>query len=654
MLRLRRRLCFTRGVAIIHKSSLLHQTRTVTIYPSPHLVRGIYYKVYLLIIFYMEFLLLIGVLFLWASYSGLSNRVKNIERHIDSPHTNLHSNPTLDIRQTPGQIGRPIVHEDIVAPNTVPGQTMYRPASFTPQSVRPEMQEWNREVEHPKDDIGNSFIEWLKADFLMKLGALFLLMGLGWFMTYAILNEWIDEQGRIVLGILFGTGVMVLGVWRIKTREHQGALFTVLGSTIVLLTVFAARSLYGIFDKYSALGLILLAIIFVTFVSLKYRRNSLALASLIMAGLAPYLVSSNSGNMTEHLSYLFVITMGTLWVVYITGWRNLTFSALVITFLVILQYMGMGYDNSEILLWLFIFTAVFFVANIVSLIRQRGAVISIVHLWTALGTALLLIIGVFGLAEKESQSLLFVAWMLVFSVGSYLVYRSTTAKSPFYVYSGTSIALLAAATIAELDGTLLTIAFTIEIAVLVIIAEMGNLGKSTVQTLGALFVIPILMSVDSIVASEWYSGGIMHEHFFNLVILTLVLGIVGLFLNERNKARGDIEDHLGITFVTLSALYALMLVWLVFHALFSDDMAMTFILIIYTVIGIALYFNGKSKGYESLVIAGGTLLGFVGLRLLLVEVWQMELGMRIVAFVVIGVLLLLTAFMSRTPKVNHQ
>ena len=106
-----------------------------------------------------------------------------------------------------------------------------------------------------------------------------------------------------------------------------------------------------------------------------------------------------------------------------------------------------------VLLWLFIFTAIFFVANIVSLIRQRGAVISIVHLYTALGTALLLIIGVFGLAEKESQSLLFVAWMLVFSVGSYLVYRSTTAKSPFYVYSGTSIALLAAATIAELDGT---------------------------------------------------------------------------------------------------------------------------------------------------------------------------------------------------------
>jgi uncharacterized membrane protein len=597
----------------------------------------------------MEFFLLIGVLFLWASYSGLSNRVKNIERHIDSPHTTPHSNPTLDIRHTPGQIGRPIIHEDIVAPGTIPGQTMYRPASFTPQSVRPEMQEWNREVKSSEDDIGSTFIEWLKADFLMKLGVLSLLVGIGSFLTFAFRNQLIGENGRILLGLFTGVAVMVLGVWRIRTREHQGAIFTVLGSTIILLTVYAAQTQYDKFPPLVALGLMFLSVVFVAFVSVQYRRNSLALAGLLLGWVAPIFANTRGWEMNEHFSYLLLLILGTLWVVYITGWRNLTFAGLCIAFLTLMGYIGGGNDRSVVLLWLFIFTAIFFVANIVSLIRQRGAVISIVHLWTALGTALLLIIGVFGLAEKESQSLLFVAWMLVFSVGSYLVYRSTTAKSPFYVYSGTSIALLAAATIAELDGTLLVIAFTIEIAVLVIIAEVGNLGKSIVHSLSALFVVPILMSIDSIVASEW-QGGIMHEHFFNLLILTLVLGIVGVFLNERNKLRGDVENQIGMTYITLSSLYALTLIWLVFHALFTDDVAMTFILIIYTVIGIALYYTGKTKDHSELKIAGGILLGFVCLRLALVEFWQMELGKRIVTFIGVGVLLLSTAFLSRGPK----
>lgn len=597
----------------------------------------------------MEFFLFIGLLFLWASYNGLSNRMKNIERHIDTSHAPTHSNPTFGTGHIPEHIARPVVHENLSAPGVVPQRPQYQSQSFTPQSVRPEMHEWNREVESSRDDIGNTFIEWLKEDFLMKLGALFLLIGLGWFMTYAFLHQWIGEVGRIVLGILTGTGVMVLGVWRIQTKEHQGAIFTVLGSTIILLTVYAAQTQYKMFDPFAALGLMFLSIVFVAFVSVKYRRNSLALAGLLLGWIAPSFANTTGWEMNEHFSYLLLLILGTLWVVYITGWRNLTFAALCIAFLTLMGYIGGGYDRSVVLLWLFIFTAIFFVANIVSLIRQRGAVISIVHLWTALGTALLLIIGVFGLAEKESQSLLFIAWMLVFSVGSYLVYRSTTAKSPFYVYSGTSIALLAAATIAELDGTLLTIVFTIEIAALVIIAEVGNLGRPIVNSLSALFVVPILMSIDSIVASEW-QGGIMHEHFFNLLILTLVLGIVGVFLNERNKLRGDVENQIGMTYVTVSSLYVLTLIWLVFHALYSDDVAMTFILIIYTLIGIALYYNGKTKNHSELKLAGGILIGFVVLRLLFVEIWQMELGKRIVTFIGIGILFLSTAFLSRTPK----
>jgi hypothetical protein len=42
---------------------------------------------------------------------------------------------------------------------------------------------------------GNRFFEWIKEDWLMKLGALLLLIGFGWLASYAFLHNWIGPHG---------------------------------------------------------------------------------------------------------------------------------------------------------------------------------------------------------------------------------------------------------------------------------------------------------------------------------------------------------------------------------------------------------------------------------------------------------------------------
>ena len=54
------------------------------------------------------------------------------------------------------------------------------------------------------------------------------------------------------------------------------------------------------------------------------------------------------------------------------------------------------------------------------------------------------------------------------------------------------------------------------------------------------------------------------------------------------------------------------------------------------------------KEHKEVTLSGGILLGFVVLRLLLVDVWAMDLVGRIITFVVIGVLLISTAFMGNS------
>lgn len=578
----------------------------------------------------MELFFIIGVVVFFIFYRKMDIRVTDLERQIQMrggvPHVS-HSEPVVPL------------YETVPDPQSAPLEGEIPPPQYIPHGINTP----------PRDPLANTFVEWLKRDVLMKLGALFLLMGVGWFLSYAFIHEWIGPAGRITLGLLTGAGVLALGVWRIKTREHQGAIFTVLGSTIVLLTVFAARARYDMFDTYSALGLMLLSIVFVAFVSLKYRRNSLALASLILAGIAPYLTASPLQSLHEHFLYLLVIVAGTLWVVYVTGWRNLTLTALVITFISASPYAVMS-DKILALLWVFIFTAIFFVANIVSLIRQRGGITSETNLFTALGTAVFLVLWIFTVAPEESRSLLLVAWTLVFSVGSYLVYRSTSLRSPFYVYAGTGVALFAAATAAELDGPVLTIAFTFEIAALVLGATALRLERSVITSLCSLFVVPIVLSFGSLVASSWRYG-VIHADFFNLTILTLVLLIVGLFIKEHNTVRNGDDVGTGGVLVTVSCIYAGVLFWLIMHALISDrDAATTVTLIGYTVIGIGTYYYGKMHEVKAFVTGGTFLLGFVACRLLIIDVWNMDLTGRIITFIVIGILLLSTAFMGRK---NH-
>ena len=102
----------------------------------------------------------------------------------------------------------------------------------------------------------------------------------------------------------------------------------------------------------------------------------------------------------------------------------------------------------------------------------------------------------------------------------------------------------------------------------------------------------------------------------------------------------------------MGSLYAYVLLWLSLHAALpaNPDTAVMIALFVYTAIGIAAYLRGIASARKGLQVYGGMMLGFVVMRLLVVDVWQMELTGRIITFFLIGSLLMSTAFLSRTKK----
>ena len=82
----------------------------------------------------------------------------------------------------------------------------------------------------------------------MKLGAALFIVGFGWFVSYAFINNWIGPLGRISIGIVAGVLVMGLGyvIWYGAVRhllavEREVLRFLLLherqGLILVVLTI---------------------------------------------------------------------------------------------------------------------------------------------------------------------------------------------------------------------------------------------------------------------------------------------------------------------------------------------------------------------------------------------------------------------------------
>lgn len=493
------------------------------------------------------------------------------------------------------------------------------------------------------------FAQWVRQDWLLKLGALLLLIGFGWLTTYAFMNNWIGPMGRIALGIGAGALILVLGFWRIQKYLHQGGVFLVLGSTVILLTIFAARTVYGFFTPTTALAMMFLSTAFVGLASVKYRSRALALGSLILASVAPLLTHSPDPNLVGLFAYLFVVTLGTLWIAVIIQRRELTIAALIMIALYSVPVLfTRPIDLPTLLLFAYAFSALFYVTNTAGLLKLEKKQM-LPDLITAAGNGIFLIIWISVAAQEEWRSLILAAWMVIFVVGAFSIFKMTRKREPLYVYAGVGIALLAAATAAELNGATLTIALTVESGLVALLAYALLRDLKIALRTSLLLIGPVLLSIDSLTSSAWATG-YLHEDFFVLLVLGGVLLGLGIFFWIQTKAmKSDGTDtaFLDGLLAIVGSLYFYALLWLSLHAVLIEDTAVMIALAVYTVIGLVTHVYGKTNEQQGFKVYGGVLLGGVVARLLLIDVWSMELSGRIITFFLVGALLISTAFVGR-------
>ena len=177
----------------------------------------------------------------------------------------------------------------------------------------------------------------LGGNWLARIGALAVVIGMGFFLKLAFDNDWVNETGRVVLGVVGGVAFLSAGeYWRIRYRTYAQALSGG-GVGILYLSMFAAFALYGLIGFYPAVGLLFLISAMSMVLALRHESMALAVIGVVGAFSAPFILSGFAeesatdvlaGESLQLIVYIIIVDLGVLVLSTFRNWRWFTLLAL--------------------------------------------------------------------------------------------------------------------------------------------------------------------------------------------------------------------------------------------------------------------------------------------------------------------------------------
>lgn len=272
-------------------------------------------------------------------------------------------------------------HGPAAAPAEAPAAAYAPPAQ--PEPVAPALADEKhpfRGAETLEGQIGGRW--------LLYAGLLILLIGVSFFLKYAFDNEWVDERGRVAIGLLSGLALVAAGL-RLARRDLRvfGLALAGSGLAILYLSIYAMVGFYSLVDRVTAFGLLSLVTAGAVWLADKERAQPLAVVGIGGGFLTPFLVAGEGNPQLMLFSYDALLVIATAVLVYRHGWIRLSAVSYVLTSITLSAWASEHYTDA---LWLrtLLFLTLFGVLFVIILHRVRtipGLVARLVSmiLWTA-------------------------------------------------------------------------------------------------------------------------------------------------------------------------------------------------------------------------------------------------------------------------------
>lgn len=207
---------------------------------------------------------------------------------------------------------------------------------------------------------GTSIEYAVASNWLLRIGVLILVTGIGFFLKYSIDNGLIGEQARVALTVLAGLGMIVGGVRLVGGKYHlfsQGLLGG--GIAVLYFSVFAAFSFYHLLSMYPTFALMVLVTASAATLAIRLDSMLVAIFAIIGGYCTPILLSTGQVNFAGLYSYMLLLGVGILGINWYKQWHLLNFLSFFFNYLLFFAALD-KYQNA--FFWqVFPFLAGFFV-----------------------------------------------------------------------------------------------------------------------------------------------------------------------------------------------------------------------------------------------------------------------------------------------------
>ena len=285
-----------------------------------------------------------------------------------------------ELQETPETIEVPIVHNEDIRPSTVEipiQETEDKTPEVeeeTPETIEEPVEEEQKEPamameeEEEIEEYATSetnFEKYIGENLFGKIGILIFIIGIGFFVKYAIDQNWINETARTLMGYAVGAGMLVLAE-RLHKRYHTFSSLLAGGAFgIYYLITAIAFHYYALFSHTIAFVILCATTIFMSAVSVLYDRKELAVTALVGGFIAPFIISTDSSSIISLQIYITILNIGMFCLAMYKKWAILPMVSFAFTYIILWGTTALGsFSDSEAVTTyptLFAFATLFYV-----------------------------------------------------------------------------------------------------------------------------------------------------------------------------------------------------------------------------------------------------------------------------------------------------
>lgn len=374
------------------------------------------------------------------------------------------------------------------------------PEIIPERKILPPQKSWLEKFKENNPDIE----KFIGENLINKIGILILVLGISFFVKYAIDKDWINEPARVGIGVLCGAIVMFVAHKLKANYKAFSSVFVAGAIGIFYLTIGIAFHDYHLFSQTVAFIIMVVITAFSAFVSVSYDRKELAVLTLIGGFAVPFMVSTGEGNYKILFSYLIILNVGMLIIAYFKKWNLVTILSFIFTSCIYSAwFQGEYFQNKLPHSGAFIFATIFYLifsfVIVINNLRTKNQFKKIDYALFLANTFFYFGMGLTIIDDGKipMKGLFTVALALYNLILAFIFYKKYGLdKNAIYLLLGITLSFVTLAIPIQFEGNRITLFWAVEAVVLFWLAQKSKISTLKFSAIAVQFLMLISLFMD--------------------------------------------------------------------------------------------------------------------------------------------------------------